>query len=87
MEFEVRLHPNVAKFLDSLSSNERNRCTKTLDELKSDPFRARSGADIKRLKGELHDLYRMRIGDYRFEYFIEANVVWVTKAFRRGIGY
>ncbi len=87
MAYEVRLHPNVAKFLDSLSNNERKRCVESLDSLGSDPFRARSGADIKKLKGKLHDLYRLRVGEFRFEYFIEPNTIWVVKAFRRGKGY
>ncbi len=87
MAYEVRLHPKVAKFLDFLSDSERNRCVEALDALKSDPFKPRSGADIKKLSGKLHDLYRMRIGDFRFEYFLEEDIVWIVKAFRRGKGY
>ena len=87
MGYEVKLHPKVAKFLDPLSDNERNRCIFALDELKTNPFKSRSGADIKKLSGKLHDLYRLRIGDYRFEYFVEENIVWIVKAFRRGKGY
>ena len=70
MTYEVRVHPRVQEFLDSLSENK-----------------SRSGADIKKLKGKLHDLFRLRVGEYRFEYFFEENAVWVTKSFRRGQGY
>ncbi len=87
MGYEIRLHPKVGKFLDSLSDSERKKCVETLDGLKSNPFKLRSGTDIKKLSGKLHDLYRLRVGDYRFEYFVEENIVWIVKAFRRGKGY
>ncbi len=81
MAYEVRLHPNVAGFLDSLPDKERKRCVESLSSLESDPFRARSGTDIKKLKGKLHDLYRLRVGDLRFEYFIESNYCMGRKGF------
>ncbi|MBI4174655.1 MAG: type II toxin-antitoxin system RelE/ParE family toxin [Candidatus Aenigmarchaeota archaeon] len=87
MAYEVRLHPRVQEFLDSLSEKERNRCVLILENLKDGPFKSRSGADIKKLKGKLRDLFRLRVGEYRFEYFFEENIVWVTKSFRRGHGY
>ncbi len=55
--------------------------------LKDDPFRPRPGADIKRLKGKNKTLYRLRVGDYRFEYFVEGNIVYVVEAFKRSRGY
>jgi len=48
-----------------------------LRRLGEDPFTSRSCADIKRLKGKSHDLYRFRVGEHRFEYFVEDGVVWV----------
>ncbi len=55
--------------------------------LKRDPFKPRPGADIKKLKGRDKTLYRLRVGDYRFEYFVEGNTVYVVVAFKRGRGY
>ncbi len=46
MAYEVRLHPKVTKFLDSLPSPERERCKEALNALKDNPFEVRSGADI-----------------------------------------
>ena len=87
MAYEVRLHPSVIKFLDSLQETESERCRAVLKSLGRDPFTTRSGTDIKKLKGKKHALYRLRIGSYRFEYFVEASVVWVVKTFTREIGY
>ncbi len=46
--------------------------------LKADPFKPRSGVDIKKLKGRDKTLYRLRVGDYRFEYFVEGNTIYVV---------
>ena len=87
MIYEVRLHPQVVKFLDSLQNREREKCRIALNTLKDNPFEPRSGTDIKKLKGKLNTLYRLRVGDNRFEYFVENSIVWIVKAFRRGVGY
>ena len=87
MVYEVRLHPSVIKFLDSLQKTENERCRAVLKSLENDPFTTRSGTDIKKLKRKKHSLYRLRVGSYRFEYFVEASVAWVVKAFAREAGY
>ncbi|AKG91937.1 Cytotoxic translational repressor of toxin-antitoxin stability system [Geoglobus ahangari] len=85
--FSVSLHPDVVKFLDRLAEPDRKRCVDVLKKLKEDPFTPRSGVDIKKLKGEKRVMYRLRIGDYRFEYFVEGNSVYVVEAFKRSRGY
>lgn len=82
---EVRVHPLVKRYLDD--SGEKERIKEGLRKLGEDPFTSRSGVDIKRLKGKSHDLYRLRVGEHRFERFVEDGVVWVQRAFRRGKGY
>ena len=81
------MHPRVVKFLKSLPEEERVRMKKVLQNLKEDPFTPRPKVDIKKLKGKKHDLYRLRGGEIRFEYFVEEGVVWVDEAFKRGRGY
>ena len=85
--FSVLIHPDVVRFLDGLNEKDKHRCVEAIRRLKDDPFTSRSGADIKKLKGEKRTMYRLRIGDYRFEYFVEGNTVYVVEAFRRGRGY
>ena len=48
MSYTVFLHPDVVKYLDSLSHEERKRCYESLKKLSEDPFRPRSGCDIKK---------------------------------------
>gem|GEM_PF-259885 len=82
--FSVLLHPDVVKFLDRLSEEDRKRCVNALRMLKTDPFKPRPGVDIKKLKRKDKALYRLRVGDYRFEYFVEGNTVYVVEAFKIG---
>jgi len=83
---EVVIHPRVKKYLEN-DTDEKERLVKHLKKLADDPYTSRSGVDIKKLKGKTHDMYRLRVGEHRFEYFIEEGKIWVDEAFRRGRGY
>lgn len=87
--FEVRLHPEVVKFIKKLDDRTQKRIKEKLRLLESDPWHSRPGAHIKKLSGTegRQDLYRLRVGNYRFVYAFEENTVWVTDAFVRGRGY
>jgi mRNA-degrading endonuclease RelE of RelBE toxin-antitoxin system len=82
---KVQVHPRVKKYLDE--SGEKDRLKQGLARLGDDPFTSRSGLDIKKLKGRTHEVYRLRIGEHRFEYFVEDGIVWVQNSFRRERGY
>ena len=82
---QVQVHPRVKKYLDECGENDRLK--EGLGRLGEDPFTSKSGLDIKNLKGKTHDVYRLRIGEHRFEYFVEDGIVWVQNAFRRVRGY
>ncbi len=82
---EVVLHPRVLKYI--IESGEKERIVERLRELANDPYDSRSGVDIRKLKGKKHDMYRLRVGVHRFEYFVEDGKVWIDEAFRRGRGY
>jgi len=84
---EVRLHPDVRDYLDELQDSDTDRCEESLKMLADEPFRSRPKCDIKKLKGKDKEMYRLRVGDYRFEYFVENDKVWVVEAFKRGRGY
>ncbi len=87
MIFEIQIHPRVIKYLDRLSKIEKNQCDKNIEKLSEDPFHTHSSRDIKKLHGDKKDLYRLRVGNNRIEYFIENNSVWLTKTFKRERGY
>jgi mRNA interferase RelE/StbE len=87
--YEVKLHRTVAKALSSMEPRVRERIKHGLHALESNPCESRSTADILRLRGTRgrHDLFRLRIGDYRAIYAVEGKVVYVTDLFHRGRGY
>lgn len=82
---EIRVHPRVKKYLDK--SGEKEKLKEHLRRLTEDPYNSRSGVDIKKLRGKNHYLYRLRVGDHRFEYFVEEDTVWIERAFKRERGY
>ena len=86
MSYAVFLHPDVEKYLDSLSQGERKRCYESLKNLFDDPFKSRSGCDIKKMSGK-KDFYRLRVGNHRFLYVIKENDVLVEEGFKRKKGY
>ncbi len=89
MTREVLLHPSALKTFRALPEQERSRVREALRRAVEDPFRKRSGADIRKLKGThgRQDLYRVRVGELRIVYAVEDDVVLVSDLFRRGEGY
>ena len=52
------------------------------------PFKKRSGADIKKLEGSFNPaLYRLRVGDYRIIYAIIDKEIKVTEIISRSKRY
>lgn len=89
MSFKVRLHPDAVKFLLDLNSETKERLKSGIKNLETDPFKSRSHADIKKLKGtkKREDLYRLRVSDYRVIYTVESNTVFVLEIIPREKGY
>jgi mRNA-degrading endonuclease RelE of RelBE toxin-antitoxin system len=86
--FNVLISETAAKQFDKLEVAMQNRIKQHLSALKIDPFKHRSGADIKKLHGFNNPvLYRLRVGDFRVIYMIDKSVVKITEIFRRGKGY
>jgi mRNA interferase RelE/StbE len=89
MNYEVRLHPDVVKFLDDLNPETKERLKSGIKSLIIDPFKSRSQSDIKKMKGtkKRADLYRLRVGDYRVIYAVEENIIFVLEIVPRERGY
>jgi len=89
MNFEIRLHPDVVKFLVDLNSETRERLKSGIKNLEIDPLKSRSHSDIKKLKGtkKREDIYRLRVGDYRVIYTVEENTIFVLEIIHREKGY
>ncbi len=82
---EIMLHPRVKKYLEDCA--EKEKVIEHIGRLAGDPYNTRSGVDIKKLKGKRHDMYRLRVGEHRVEYFVEENKIWIDDVFYRGRGY
>jgi len=79
------LHPKVKEYI--FESGEKEFLLYHIKQLSDDPYNKRAEADIKKLKGKKHTLYRLRIGIHRFEYFIDNDKIWIDNAFKRERGY
>ncbi|MGY5876525.1 MAG: type II toxin-antitoxin system RelE/ParE family toxin [Candidatus Thorarchaeota archaeon] len=87
-KFEILLSQTAVSQLSLLNSKQKRRVKDTLMKLESDPFRRRSGVDIKKLvTPDDPPLFRLRIGDYRAIYFVSEHEVKVTEIIHRSKGY
>jgi mRNA interferase RelE/StbE len=81
MRYQVDLTPRAQKDLDALPTKDRDRIVRKL-------FALQNGltGDIKRLRQAFPD-YRLRVGDYRALFAIEAGVVVVYEVTHRRDAY
>jgi len=86
MKYNILVSRNFQKQLHSLGNNVQERITSALKN-EDDPFRSRSGADIKKLSHTEPTKYRLRVGNYRIIYAVEHKKVKVIEVFKRGKGY
>lgn len=89
MPYQVKLHRDVVRELASLQPNLRSGIVERLRTLEQDPYTARAGVDILRLRGTKgrEDLFRLKVGDYRAIYAVQGETIYVTDFFHRGRGY
>ena len=75
MAYEVRLKPSAERVLRRLPAQVRSRIGGRLDALAVNP----RPSGCEKLAG-VEDLYRVRIGDYRFVYQVSDEVLLVLVA-------
>ncbi|OLS28417.1 MAG: hypothetical protein ThorAB25_18650 [Candidatus Thorarchaeota archaeon AB_25] len=86
--YRVLLSQTAVSQLSLLDSKQKKRIKDALMSLDDDPFRRRSGSDIKKLvTPDEPSLYRLRSGDYRAIYFVVNHEVKVTEIIHRSKGY
>ena len=86
--YEVQVDERVTKDLKAVPEYIIDKFIEILDELEINPFKRRSGVDIKRLVGH-PDIYRVRIGNYRVLYSVDKNnhIVKITMFVHRKKAY
>ena len=79
--FKILIHKRAAKIYKELDDKTAAKINNAIDALKENPF---YGRNIKRLRGQLEDKYRLRVGDYRIIYRIEEEEK-VVIIYKKGI--
>lgn len=87
MNYRLLLHKSVIKFIEKRPAKQRQELKDRLEMLKANPY-GNAQLDIKPMQGYA-DLYRLRVGQYRFLYQVKQNelIVFVMKAGNRGDVY
>lgn len=87
-KFNVLISETAQKQLYELDRKISETIKSSLKELGENPFRRRSGVDIKKLKGSKNpDFYRLRIGNFRAIYCVTGNDVKITEIIKRSKVY
>ncbi len=86
--FSVLVSDSARRSFYELEETERGRIKKAISQLGENPFRRRSGADIKKLAGSFDPaFYRLRVGNFRLVYAVLGKEVKITAIMRRSKGY
>lgn len=85
--FDVIVNQKIAKKVKSLPPSERKKIAKVILALRISPLPR--DHDIKKIRGDKEDSWRIRIGDLRIIYYFstENEVVKITKIDFRGNVY
>ena len=87
-KYRILLSRTAVSQLSLLNTKQKKRLKDALLNLEENPFKRRSGVDIKKLvTPDEPPLFRLRIGDYRSIYFVIKDEVRVTEIIHRSKGY
>ena len=83
--FDIFLGPQPERFLKKAEKELRQRIWKKLDELKQDLF----PSDVVRVVGRKEKAFRVRVGDYRIQYYVlqDEKQIAVFDIDKRGRAY
>jgi mRNA interferase RelE/StbE len=85
--FDVEFVKSASKELSKLERNIQRRIIEHIEFLRENPFESRPKVDIARVKGEKIQMYKLRVGEYRVFYTVEAGKVVVLGVVHRGAAY
>lgn len=77
--FRIEWKESAIKDLRRLEFSISSRILKAIESLQENPF----SKDFKKLKGEQHNHYRLRVGQYRAIISLERDLLSVLKVGRR----
>ncbi len=70
MQFEIEVSKSSAKFYKICDSKLAKRLNETFLKIQNSPF---VGPNIKKMKGDYSDSYRLRLGDLRIVYSVDLH--------------
>ena len=79
--FDIQLTETAAGDLDSIPDDLRRKILQDINILSTNPFL--SGSNVKKLKGFMPPLYRLRSGDYRVLYRVKGETVTIMRVIDR----
>jgi len=84
MTYRLLFHKSVVKFLKKCPVKQKQELKQKFELLKQNP-RSNTFLDIKTMQG-YENLYRLRVGQYRFIYQIQNDdlIIFIIKAGNRG---
>lgn len=68
--YQIIIRKSAKKFIDKLPQNEKKRVVAAIEKLPNN-------VNVKKLKGH-HDIFRLRVGDYRIIYTIDNGKLIIT---------
>ena len=87
-KYRIILSKTAVSQLSLLDTKQKERVKEALVHLEDDPFKRRSGSDIKKLvTPDEPPLFRLRIGDFRAIFFVIESEIRVTEIIHRSKGY
>ena len=87
MSHKVLVSSTFAGAFAKLPKATQRRIRAALEKLAEDPLTPRPGLDVKRLKATKPTKHRLRVGDFRIIYVVDARTVKVLDVFARERGY
>lgn len=79
--FDIQLTKIAAGDLDSIPDDLRRKILQDINILSTNPFLF--GSNVKKLKGFMPPLYRLRSGDYRVLYRVKGETVTIMRVIDR----
>ncbi len=79
--FDIQLTETAAGDLDSIPDDLRRTILQDINILSTNPFLF--GSNVKKLKGFMPPLYRLRSGDYRVLYRVKGETVTIMRVIDR----
>ncbi|EQB72929.1 MAG: type II toxin-antitoxin system RelE family toxin [Thermoplasmataceae archaeon] len=85
--YKILVSSSASKEFKDLQKKEQGRIREKLKELAEDPNNKSNRLDTKKLSGDRHSYFRIRVGNYRVIYYLEEETIKVVRIAIRSDAY